>query len=65
MTLEMTWNWKQRTGLATSRVAISGNYRLRRPKRSKIEAVAPEEEGEEEEEEEEEEEGVEGEEEED
>jgi hypothetical protein len=42
---------KKRIGLATSRIAISGSYMLRRPKRSKIEVVAPkeEEEGEEEE----------------
>jgi hypothetical protein len=31
-------------GLAASRIAISGNYMLRRPKRSKNEVVAPEEE---------------------
>jgi hypothetical protein len=33
---------------ATSRIAISGNYMLRRPKRSKIEDVASEEKEEEE-----------------
>jgi hypothetical protein len=37
-------NRKYRIGLAESRIAISGNYMLRRPKRSKNEAVAPEEE---------------------
>jgi hypothetical protein len=37
-------NWKKRIGLAASRIAISGNYMLRRPKCSKIEAVAPKEE---------------------
>jgi hypothetical protein len=44
----------ERIGLAASRIAISGNYMLRRPKRSKNEVVALEEEGQEEEEEEEE-----------
>jgi hypothetical protein len=39
-------NW----GLTASRIAISGNYILRRPKHSKIKVVAPEEEEEEEEE---------------
>jgi hypothetical protein len=35
-------------GLAASRIAISGNYMLRRSKHSKNEVLAPEEEGEEE-----------------
>jgi hypothetical protein len=43
----MTWrNWKQRIGLATSRIAISGNYVLRKPKHSKIEVVVHKEEDE-------------------
>ena len=41
-------------GLAASRIAISGNCMLRRPKHSKNEVVAPEEEEEEEKEEKEE-----------
>jgi len=46
----MIWrHWKERSGLATSRIAIRGNYMLRRPKHSKNEVVAPEEEEEEEE----------------
>jgi hypothetical protein len=35
-------NWTSYPG--TSRIALSGNYLFRRPKRSKIEVVAPEEE---------------------
>jgi hypothetical protein len=34
-------------GLAASRIAVSGNYILRRPKHSKNEVIAPEEEKEE------------------
>jgi hypothetical protein len=33
----------KRIGLAASRIAINGNYMLRRPKRSKNKFVAPEE----------------------
>ena len=38
---------KIKIGLAASRIAISGNYMLRRAKRLKIEVVPPKEEGEE------------------
>ena len=38
---------KIKIGLAASRIAISGNYMLRRAKRTNIEVVAPEEEYEE------------------
>jgi len=51
---------KKKIGLTASRIAISGNHMLRRPKYSKIEVVAPKEEEEEEEEEEDEEEEEEG-----
>jgi hypothetical protein len=34
---------KKRIGLAASRIAIIGNYMLRRPKHSTIEVVAPKE----------------------
>jgi len=41
----------ERIGLAASRIVISGNHMLRKPKPSKIEVVTPKEEEEEEEEE--------------
>jgi hypothetical protein len=36
---------KIKIGLAASRIAINGNYMMRRPKHSKNEVVAPKEEG--------------------